>query len=184
MGINIEDGVGRGYQVKVTRGNRLVVEASTFDVIHVINHIDGEAYSLTFAVTPAGAGNCFCYIKNGSTIDLNINSITISAAADEVVQIKLRDTGTPAGGSTATPVNRNTNSNNLALGTFLTGTNITGLSGGSIVDQFFSDGATNSQKYSWASSLIVAQNSVLALYAVNGAIALRITIAFFNHEAD
>jgi len=117
-------------------------------------------------------------------MDLNINSITISAASDEVIQLKLRDTGTPAGGSTATPVNRNTNSNNMALGTFLTGTNITGLSGGSIVDQFFSDGATNSQKYSWTSSLIVGQNGVLALYAVNGAIAVRITISFFYHEKD
>lgn len=182
MGINIEDGTGRGYQAKITNTNRLAVESSAFDAIRVINHEEQNVYSLTFTITPTGANDCFCYIKNSSTIDLNLYSITLAAASDEIIQIKVRDTGTPVGGTTATPVNRNTNSNNVAVGTFQTGVDITGLSGGSIVDQFFIDGATNSQKYSCSSSIIIGQNQTATLYAVTGAIALRITISLFYHE--
>lgn len=181
MGINIEDGTGQGYQAKISNTNRLMAESSTYNAIHTVNHEDGQAYSLTFAVTPTGADDCFCYIKNTSSVDLNLNSIKLAAASDEVVQVKLGDIGTPIGGATATPVNRNTNSNNTAIGTFQTGIDITGLSGGSVVDQFFIDGATNTQRYTWASTLIIGPNSVLTLYAVTGAIAVRITISLFYH---
>lgn len=181
MGLVIEDGTGHGYFAEVTTENRLAVESESFEMIRHANLADGQAYSLTFTVTPTGAGDCFCYIKNTSTIDLSLNSIVLAAASDEVVQIKIRDTGTPVGGGAVTPVNRNTNSNNTAVGTFQTGVDITGLSGGSIVDQYFVKGATDSKKYTWASTLIIGQNGVLTLYVVTGAIALRITIGFFYH---
>lgn len=184
MGITIEDGKGRGILAGVTEKNQLLVDSSSADLIHFINHSDGQAYSLTFAITPTGANDCFCYIKNTSTNNLNINTTTLAAASDEVIQVKLKDTGTPVGGATATPVNRNTSSNNTAIGTFQTGVDITGLSGGSVVDQFFIDGATNSQKYSWASTLIIGQNQVATLYAVTGAIALRVTIALFYEDTE
>lgn len=179
----IEDGTGQGYNTGVTNNNRLQVESSSFELIHFANHIVGQAYSLTFTVTPTGAGDCFCYIKNTSIKNLNINSFVVASASDEVVQIKLRDIGTPAGGTPAVPVNRNTNSNNTAVGTFETGADITGLSGGSIVDQYFVKGATKSEKYIWASTIIIGQNGTVSIYAVTGAIALRITIGFFFEDA-
>ena len=179
----IEDGTGAGYKAGVTNKNRLQVESSSFDLIHFANHKEGQAYSMSFTVTPTGAGDCFCYIMNTAIKNLNINSFVVAAAADEIVQIKLRDTGTPVGGGAVIPVNRNTSSNNTAIGTFQTGVDITGLSGGSIVDQYFVKGASKSEKYRWASTIIIGQNGTISMYAVTGAIALRITIGFFYEDA-
>lgn len=178
----IEDGTGQGYKSKVNSDNSLSVEASTFDKIHLVNLDKGQAYGMTFTVTPTGANDCFCYIMNTSTNNLVLNSILLASASDEVIQMKLRDIGTPVGGSTAIPVNRNTNSNNTAVGTFQTGVDITGLSGGSIVDQYFVKGVTKSEKYSWASKIIIGPNGVFSLYAVTGAIALRISLSLFYEE--
>ena len=181
MGIQIEDGKGQGYQVGVTNENKLLVQSTSSAEIRASN-LKGDAYSLSFTVTPTGAGDCFCYIKNTSSDDLNINSMVIAAASAEVVQLKLGDNGTPAGGTTATPVSRNTNYNKTATGTFQTGADITGLSGGSVFDQYYVVGTAKSEKYNWQSNIIMGQNGVFTMYAVTGAIALRITLGLFYTE--
>ena len=129
--------------------------------------------------TPTGPGNCFCYVKNSSSLSLILNSITLAATSDETVQIKIRDIGTPVGGTAYTPVNRNSGSANTASGTFLTGNNITGLSSGSIVDQFFLKTGDSSGKYFWQSNIIIRPNDTVTFYAVTGAIAIKMSYTIY-----
>ena len=178
----IRDGSGKGYITKVTSECRLSTESITEDVVAHINEIEQQVYSIIVSRTPTGAGDCFCYVKNSSSLDLILRSITLAAASDETIQIKIRDAGTPVGGTTYTPVNRNSGSTNLASGTFQTGNDITGLSGGSVVDQLFSKGGDGSRKFFWQSHIIIRPNDTLTLYAVTGGIAITMSFTIYYHH--
>lgn len=151
---------------------------------HHFNHTHEESYSIIVSKTPTGAGDCFLYLKNTDDDDIIVNSITLYAASDESVQIKLGDSGTTAGGSANTPVNRNTGTGNTAECDCEDGVDITGLSGGSVVEDIFIDGATSAKKYRWDSSLILKKNGVLTLYAVTGAIAIKATLSISFHSCS
>jgi hypothetical protein len=144
---------------------------------HHANAVFLNAYSALISVTPTGAGDCFFYIKNDDVLNLVIRSITLYGASAESVQVKLGDTGTVGGTHAAlVPVSRNAGSGKVADATCESGVDITGLSGGSIVDlvQF-----TNSwMKVRWDSSLIVPKNTLLSLYAVTGAVAINANLSF------
>lgn len=144
---------------------------------HHANVVHGNAYSAVMSVTPTGAGDCFFYIKNNDEYNLVVRSLSLYGASAESVQVKLGDIGT-VGGTHAdlTPISRNAGSGKVADATCESGVDITGLSGGSIVDliQF-----TNSYlKVRWDSSLIVPKNSMLSLYAVTGAVAINANLSF------
>ena len=122
----IEDGTGKGYKAKVNKENLLLAEVVQLLLQHHINDEYWETYSLVVSKTPAAGGdNCFCYIKNTSDYDLAITTARIYAATDESIQAKLGDSGTPVGGPTAPPVNRNACSGHTADATCETGTDIT-----------------------------------------------------------
>jgi len=173
----IEDGTGKGYKAKVNKENLLLAEVVQLPLEHHINEEYGEAYSLVVSKTPAATGdNCFCYIKNTSDYDLAITTAKLYAATDESIQVKLGDSGTPVGGTTTTPVNRNAGSGHTADATCETGTDITGLSGGSVVDDIFVKGGETTAVVRWWSSLIIPKNQTLTLYAVTCEIAVKVTL--------
>ena len=131
----IRDGKGSGTLVEVNAENQLVTAAITASVEHHVNHAHGKAYNMVFDVTPTGAGDCFLYIKNTDSLDLIIEGIWIRVASAEQITMYLAQTGTPSGGADTPPSNLNAGSANLALGTYETGADITGLSGGRIVNK-------------------------------------------------
>lgn len=109
-------------------------------------------------------------------------SLTASAATDETIQIKVKDIGTPAGTTVNTPVNRNAGSGKVADVDCYDGVDITGLSGGSVIEQFEFDGNTGSTKFRYSSCIIIPKNHVLTLYAVTGAIALKVSLSLMFHD--
>lgn len=173
----IEDGKGRGYKASVTPENKLDICAVTRTIDLYCSQVNGESYSLVISQTPTGAGDCFCYIKNNDDKDMVISSIKLYAATSEIFEIKLGDTGTPAGGATATPVNRKAGCGNVAEVTAEDGNDITGLSGGDVVEAIAVKGGETAMRYEWLSGLIVPKNHTLTLYAVTGAIAVRVTLS-------
>ena len=181
MGLILDDGQGGEGGSVGTKQNRLktygVMES---EQLHV-NEDYGEAYSVLTNVTPTAAGDCFLYIKNNSDNDLLITSFKLQVATDETIQVKLGDSGTAVGGGTITPVNRNAGSGKQANATVEGGVDITGLSGGSVVDQLNVDGASGTRKYSWTSTLLVPKNSMISFYAVTGGIALVGTVSMYYH---
>ena len=103
------------------------------------------------------------------------------ATTDEVIEVKINDIGIPVGGNTVVPINRNAGSGNVADGVYEIGVNITGLSGGDLVDYIGIDGTTGTKKHSWESFLIIPKGKTLTLYATTGAIALRGSISGVFH---
>ena len=161
---------------------KLAVCAVTKTFHQHVNTDFGLVFSVLIDKTPTAAGDCFLYIKNNDDKDLLISPINLIAATDEVIEVKIGDEGTPVGGTATSPTNRHAGSGNAADGTFQTGVDITGLSGGDIVDYMGLDGATSSYKLIWKSLLIIPKGKVLSLYATTGGIALKgsITIGFHS----
>ncbi len=144
---------------------------------HHANVSCGHAYSAIIDLTPTGAGDCFFYIKNTDVLNLVMRSISLYSASAESIQVKLGDTGTVGGThATLTPVSRNAGSGKTADATCESGVDITGLSGGDIVDVIQCTNSYN--KIRWDSSLVVPKNSILSLYAVTGAVALKAVLSF------
>jgi len=141
------------------------------------NQHEEESYSAVIDVTPTGAGDCFFYITNNSDIEAVVTSLKLHAASAETIQVKIRDVGT-VGGTHAvlTPVNRNAGSGKVADVTCESGVDITGLSGGDIVDVLIAGAPM--WRWEWESGLIIPKNRTVSLYAVTGAIAIQATLGF------
>lgn len=173
----IEDGKGSGYRAAVTKENKLDVCAVTRTIDLYCNQGLGVSYSLLMSQTPAGPGDCFCYVKNNDDRDMVITSVKLYAASNEVFEIKLSDIGDPVDGSDATPVNRKAGSGNIAEVTAKVGNDITGLSGGTAVEVIPVKGGETATRYEWLSGLVIPKNHTLTLYAATGGIAIRVTLS-------
>lgn len=177
----IEDGSGRGFQVKVDSSNRLYVYAISESLEHHTNIIHGESYNLLFSQTPTGAGDCFLYMKNLNDEDIILEGIVLNTATDETIEIKISDVGTALGGVDVTPVNLNGGSNNQAQGTFQTSNDITGLGGGFSLFKFFIKGGGSSDFFNFDQDIILPKNRTLTLYGTNGSIQIDGFLSFFYH---
>jgi len=177
----IEDGTGSGKRVKITDENCMCCKAVTIPFQQHVNEDHQEVYSIVVSKTPTAAGDCFLYLKNTSNDDLFISRAKLYAAADEFVQLKLGDAGTPAGGAANVPVNRNAGSGATADCTCLDGVNITALGGGAVVEDVFVDGATSMVEIGWDSRILIPKNSVASFYAVTGGIAIKMTVSILFH---
>ena len=180
-GFTIDDGKGSGKSAEVDENNHLVVNSITQTIEHYINHVDGNAFNLLFAATPASTGDCFIYMKNTSDDDFSVEGIWLWLAADEYVDVKLDDTGTPVGGSAITPANLS-GSGNTPTGTFQQGNNITGLSGGTTVDRIYHASSQESQSYNFDQDIILRKNGVFTMYIQTGTTALAGKIVFNIHS--
>ena len=182
----IEDGAGSGYKAKVGTDNRLKTVAITASAEHHVNHADGEAYVAVFASNPAGAGDVLFYLKNNGDTDMVIEGVTWQTSAAEEVYYKIDDSGTPGGTSdTLVPANLNAGSGNVAdatcLGTIADGAvDITGLSGGRIVESLYLTSAT-SEHFNLEQDLIIPKNKTFTIYCVGGDTLLRGTVYFNFH---
>ena len=170
-----------GTSAQVTSDGKLKTYAVSEAPQMHINENSGESYHAIISKTPASGGNnCFFYLKNTSSDDIHVKKLRIQTASAESIQVKLNDSGTPIGGTTNTPVSQNAGSGRAASATCLDGTDITGLSGGSVVDEVF--GTTTMALYEWSSSLIIPKNRTLTLYAVTTNVALKATLSFYFYQ--
>lgn len=179
--MRIEDGTGEGFAAKVNEENQLLTECVTVTAESHTNRHEAEAYHVLFDNTPDGAGDCFFYMKNLDDIDIIIEGVWFRVASTEKVQIKLGDVGTLIGGTTITPVNCNAGSGNVADGTFCHSSDMTGLSGGNIVETYWL-GSTESKHYNFEQDIVLPKNSVYTMYAVTGDVPVSGTVVFNYHD--
>ena len=106
-----------------------------------------------------------------------LGRITLLSSSTEIIDVK-RVTGTPAGGTVNIPVNRNLNYTNSAMGTFLTGTNITGLTATDTLARFFST-ATIPVVYDVYFGLIIPPNISIGFYATTGSIPINYSLVLY-----
>ena len=180
----IDDGKGRGYKAAVSSENKLEVCSIVRSIDLHCNQTNGESYSILVSKTPAGAGDCFLYLKNDDTRDIIISSVKLYAATTETITIKLGDIGTPANGTANTPANRKAGCGNVADMTCEDGTDITGLSGGTSAEAIVVKGGETSMRYAWLSGLVIPKNHTLTMYASAGSIAIVATLSLHFCECD
>jgi len=177
--VSINSGTGNGeFGAGVNSDNRLEVDSVSRSHEHFANQEKGTAYSAVIQQTPTGASDVFLFIKNNDERDMVFEGITVAAATDESILVKLGDTGTTTGGTALTPANLNGGSGNVADGTFETGNDITGLTGGITVHRILVDGGTGSEHFRFTQDLILPKNKTLTLTAESGSILLDCVLAF------
>jgi hypothetical protein len=184
MGLMIEDGSGKGYQAKVDHANRIHVYAISESLEHHTNIIHGESYNLIFSQTATGPDECIVYIKNLSDEFIIFEGITANAASNETLSIVINDSGTPVDGINASPGNLNGGSNNQAIGDFEIGNNITGLSGGFTILNYFFKGGDASKYFNFEQDIILPKSRTLTIYCTSGSILVDGFLSFFYHHID
>lgn len=181
MGFSIVDGKGTGLSAGVDKTNRLEVNAVNQSVEHFINHIHGEAYNLIFSATPTGPGDCFLYVKNTDEKDMTLEGFWIWLVANEYIEIRLGDAGTPSGGAPITPVNLNAGSGHIASGIFQNGSDITGVTGGITTHKVYHASSEESHYHNFNQDIIIPKNRILTMYAETGTTPLSGMLVFNYH---
>lgn len=166
----IRDGSGRGYTAEVTDENRLLVGAVSVTKEHHTNFSHQDSYNILFNITPTGAGDYFLYVKNTSIFPIVCEGFSVRCVSDEVIRIKLDVLGTPSGGSDVVPANLTAGAGNQAIGTFQEGSNITGLTGGITVAQYYIEGSNESKFRNFDADIVVPQNETFVMFVETGGI--------------
>ena len=184
MGFQIEDGKGTGNQAEV-KSNKLLVSGVFSTQEHYANHNQGKAFNLLFNATPTGAGDCFLYMKNEDPeYALSIEGLWLKMEADDFIDVKINDLGTPVDGNDITPVNLNSISASQAIGTFQSGNDITGLSGGKNAHKLFHVNTKESIYRNFNMDIVLGNNGTLSLYAGAGTVAIYGTLVFNYHGTN
>lgn len=107
MGFVVEDGLGRGYQAGVSKGNRAMVVAKTNLRGYYVSRDDGRLFNAVFEDASAANGNYVAYIKNtSSTRRMVVDLVRLESANNAIWKI-VTATGTATGGTAVTAVNMN-----------------------------------------------------------------------------
>ncbi len=176
--MRIVDGTGEGYAARVTPDKRLDVSARSDDRMYYASRDNGLSFFYYSDVTPTGADDVFCYIQNTSpTRALVIRWIRAYCASAEAIDIYVGETGTLVGGTAITPVNLNPSSGHTAEGTFEEGVNITGLSGGNLLDRIRLEAGVDA--FTNFNGLILGQSNTFTLHTFTGTAATEVTIGFY-----
>lgn len=171
-----------GTYVDVNDENMMMVRSVESTVEHHTNHTEGDAYHLLFSATPTASGDCFLYVKNTNDENMIVEGYSLWLAANEYIDIKFGDVGTPVGGDTIVPTNCNAGSTKSSDGTYENGNDITGLSGGTTVERLYHASSQESTYWNEDMDLIVPQNQVLTMYAQTGGTALAGVLSFYLHN--
>jgi len=180
----IIDGKGRGNVAHVTDQGRIRVSSVSRSKEHNANLEKGNAYNILVSVTPTGAGDCFLYMKNTSTKNLIIEGFAAWVAASERLDGYLGQSGTPVGGAAAPTPNLNAGSANTPVGEFLVGADITGMSGGRLIQRARVPANTATNNVNFDADIVLPPQTTFTAYALNGAIAIEGHMTFWIEEEE
>jgi len=181
----ILDGKGTGYRAEVDSSNRLVTKSVSIPLEHYLLDVKGSVYTVPFTVTPNGDDHCFLAILNTSTTKvLTVHQIIVQMPSGGAVQkftSYLMQTGTPSGGVEVTPVNLNTFVGSDIAATVWVGTDITGLSDGSSLGNFYLPGTGYSATVEFQFGFVLGPNMYYSIYVGTGSIAMDGALVFSHH---
>lgn len=179
----IEDGKGTGSKAEVTTEGLLRTEATSIPFAFHVNEHHQEAYSIIVEKTPAGAGDCFFYIKNDG--DMKFIGIEILLAVEtslETISMRAGLVGTPIGGTERSLLNVNAGSGHKADVTCYDGTDITGLVGGADIFKFRIAPDETSRLFKTDTYMILPKNHNMALYVTTGGIPIHCVMSMVFHK--
>ena len=177
----INDGTGKGNKVEVTSMNQLRTKAVVESLEHFANTSLGEAFSITVQQTPTGANDTIFYFKNTDTKSYVIEGFDYRGTSAQGIEIYLNSIGSPVGGSSLTAANLNTASSKTVTATIEGGNNITGLSGGTLVNRYFLT-STETKHKNFEQDMNIAPGGVFSILATTGAVQTDLTILLHRSE--
>jgi hypothetical protein len=178
----IKDGIGTGKLLRIDAKNRMRGFVTTEREEQSNNRL-GDAYVAYLELTPTGANDNFFWMKNTDTRDLIVNWYRVWCASAEAIDIHRNPIGTPAGGSTATPINANFGSSKTADIEAYSGVNITGLTTTArTIDRLRISGDGKDVVDEWPGGLVIPQGGIICASALNGALPIEVTFSFFFAE--
>ena len=189
--MQIEDGTGKGFKVKISKENYMEVHSISQSVESHVNHVHGDAYQCVFNQSPTAGDDCFFYMINNSDENhIIIEGVTIgvkgATADDAEVYFKLSAKGTRGGVTALTPVNCNTGSGRAADGTFEKGADLEAastLTGGSEVERYVFAGVQDqvSKHFNFEQDIILIKNETFTIWATDAGATYYITVVFNFH---
>jgi hypothetical protein len=184
MPSQIRDGKGTGTLAGVNDEHRLLVSSVSRSKEHHANITNGNSYNILVSVTPTGAGDCFLYMKNTGVNNIIIEGFAAYVTSAERLDGWLAQSGTPVGGAAAPTPNLNAGSANTPTGTFLTGNDITGMSGGYLFQRARVPANTATNLVNFEADIVLPPQTVFTAYALTGGIAIEGHMTFWIEEED
>jgi len=165
----IKDGYGRSYLAKVNKINQLHVASVNVSMEHFANHIYGKAWNILFDTSvAAGSDKCFFYLKNNGNKSLIFEGITIRCSSNCVIYGHFNPIGTPLGVSACTVANLNIGSNNIPDADIYYGSDITGLTNGSLFIKGHFASSNQSIHMNFNADIIIPSNGIVTMYTETG----------------
>lgn len=185
MGLNIEDGMGRGNVAGVSKDNRLMVAAKVNNRGYYVSRDEQRLFNAVFSDASATATNYVAYIKNTSTTRrLVIEFIRVEGVGGATPPIwrVVTATGTATGGTAVTAVNMNRGSAISAEATLLAD-NIGGFTAGTPLIASVRHPSNDSKQIDFDDTLILGQNDAIAIQYFAGTTAeASVTIRFYYED--
>jgi hypothetical protein len=161
MGLQIEDGKGRGYISSVSESNRLNVSAKANPRSFYISRDDGLAFTVSAVDIDAVAGDVICYLKNTSTTR-NMFIKQIHYGGQNSACWKTWVVSGVAGGTSLTPTNLNLTSGKSAEAEAFGGAAVTGLAQDSLIGTHRTVAGSHSVD-GWDDVLILGPNNAMGV---------------------
>ena len=179
-GIQIIGG-GNNRIAEVNDEGRLRVNSVTLEPEYCAN-VSGYSFQLQLTTTPSPSAD-FLYIKNLSNEPLILENMFVTCDTREDIWIYRNPTGIPTGGNSTQPINSNFGSSKQADGSFIYGSDLGGLTSGSLFNTLPCYGNTNNA-FSFRNWIILPKNSTISFNARNGNIELDMSIPLFYLTGD
>jgi hypothetical protein len=161
----IKDGTGRGYLVKVTADNQILVDSRSVSSEHYANEMKQKAFNTNFQSTSmTAAKRVIHYFKNTGTKAIIFEGISWNVTQNIEIELRFNMTGTLAGGTDMDVGNLHSGSNNTLDMTAKYGDNITGLSGGTLIFRAKQAAGNYSVNTNFEADVILAANTDMAIY--------------------
>lgn len=145
--------------------------------------VDQLAFTATDAQTPTGAGDYFFYMQNTGTRLIAISRLSVDGGTLDVVSLNAV-TGTPASGTTLTPLNRHRVSGKTVDATIQSGVDITGLTSQGSLERLTLIADENNDLVFVDRPIILRQNQAVALAADTGTAAINFRVDFWVDLSD
>ena len=183
--MQIKDGTGQGFLVKIDKQNRIVSFASSFAEI-VSESLQGNSFNFLtdfITYTTTGSERALLFIQNTSaTKNLHISTVSISLNASSKIRLRKNPTSI-AGGAPGIPVNTNFQSGRTFDGVFTIGADGATIVGGSLIAAAQLNAFIN---FPLAGEIILGQSDTLAMTVeiASGTVEASITITAFHRDAS
>jgi len=154
----------------------------TESIEHHTNSHEENAYNYQMSEIPDASGATIVYIKNENDTNMILEGMNIMNQETQMYELSLGDTGTPAGTITVTPANVNAGAGQVADGTFYTGSNMTGLTQGTVIDRVWAVSSSGTQYLNFDMDVIIPKNQTFAIRTGITGSKTNITIPLYYHE--